>query len=432
MTYHEDPDTPDTASDGVGDVRQRPTLRTRSVHAGEQPGEIRSLGIPIFQHTAFAYADAAIAGDSAASGKPMYARDGMPNVRALEQAVADLEGTEDAHATASGMAALSLTLLTLLSSGDHVVLNAGCYEDTVSLLHEHLTRFGIAVSTARANDPEAIREAMTPATRLVMIETISNPSMALTDIPAIADVVRPTPALLCVDNTFASPALCRPLEHGADLVIHSAGKFLGGHHDATGGVIAGSTAVIDQIRRAGFLFGPLLSPFDAWLLLRGIKTLAPRMSWMSVTASRIASALDGHPAIRAVRYPGLPGGVAGGLVHRLLPRGTGPLLAFDLAGGTDAAIAFTRYLRTIPYVGSVGGSETIISFPPQPTPRLAPATPRDYRCATLRMSVGLEDPDDLIADITQALDRLSAAPVASSRGMVSANGRHPEAGQGKR
>ena len=394
---------------------------------------MRPVSAPIVQGTAFAYADAGIAEAVARTGQPMYARDGMPNVLAVEGAVAELEGAADAHAVASGMGAISLTLLSLLSAGDHVVVNAGGYQDTVSLLHEHLTRFGITVTIAAANSPATIAAAITPATKLVLAETISNPGMMLTDIAGVASVVHRAGARLVVDNTFATPALCRPLEHGADLVIHSAGKFLGGHHDASGGIVASSTAVIATIRRAGYLFGPLMSPMDAWLILRGIRTLAPRIAWMSSSAARIAGALATHPAICALRYPGLPDPDRPRLADRLLPHGAGALLAFDLTGGTAAAVAFTRNLRTIPYVASVGGTETIVSFPPQPLSDRPGAIARDHRSATLRMSVGLEDPADLIADITQALDRLDDHDLdtftpATRRGPT-ANGRPHETDQ---
>lgn len=398
-------------------------FRTRTVHAGQGGGPVRPVSDPIVFGTSYAFADAATADSVAQSGAPLYARDGMPNVRALERAVADLEGADDAVATASGMAALSLTMLTLLSAGDHVVLNAGCYQDTVSLLEGHFTRFGVRVSVAARNDPEGVLAAMTPMTRIVFSETITNPGIVVSDIAALAGAIRPFGALLAIDNTFATPALCHPLAHGADLVLHSAGKFLGGHHDATGGIVAGRHELIGPIRRAGYLFGPLLGPLDAWLILRGIRTLAPRLSWMSASALRIAAALTTHPAICAVRYPGLPDPERGGIAERHLPHGSGAMLAFDLAGGTDAAVAFTQYLRTIPYVASVGGTETIISFPPLPPSEQTSDPARDYRCATLRMSVGLEDPVDLIADITQALDRLPTQSPATTGGIAAANGR---------
>lgn len=416
---------PDNRSGGTPAHPRDAAFRTRTVHAGQTGGPVRPVSAPVEFGTSYAFADAATADAVARSGGALYARDGMPNVRALERAVAELEGADDAVATASGMAALSLTMLTLLSAGDHVVLNAGCYQDTISLLEDHFTRFGVSVTVAARNDPAAILAAMTPTTRIVFSETITNPGIVVSDIEGIARAIQPSGALLAIDNTFATPALCRPLAHGADLVLHSAGKFLGGHHDATGGIVAGRHDLIDPIRRAGYLFGPLLGPLDAWLILRGIRTLAPRLSWMSASALRVAAVLAAHPAICAVRYPGLPdpepqrGHVAG----RHLPHGGGAMLAFDLAGGTEAAVAFTRLLRTIPYVASVGGTETIISFPPLPPCAETGEPARDYRCATLRMSVGLEDPVDLIADITQALDRLPTRSPATAGGIATANGR---------
>ncbi len=386
-----------------------PTLRTRSVHAGLIGGPVHPVVPPIVPGTAYAYDDAGLAGAFALTGQPMYARDGMPNALALEGAVAELEGAQDAVAVASGMAAISLALLGLLSAGDHVVICC-TYQDTVSLAHDHIARFGIEVTTLPDADPGAVAAAIGPRTRLILAETIANPAMTLTDIPALAAIAHGSGARLVIDNTFATPALCRPLAHGADLVLHSAGKFLGGHHDASGGVIAGDTAAIATLRRAAYLLGPMISPFDAWLILRGVRTLAPRLSWASASALRLAGALAAHPTVLAVRYPGCPpaGPDSSALRDRLLPDGAGALLAFDLDGGPDAAVEMTRHLRTIAYAGSVGGTGTIVSFPPLPPTRSSSENARDYRCATLRLSVGLEDPADLIADLGQALDRVSA------------------------
>jgi cystathionine beta-lyase/cystathionine gamma-synthase len=388
---------------GQRNVQPRtPTLRTRAVQTtdfGNPAGE--PLSQPIYQTSAYGFADSGLADDRFASGQAVYARDGLPNVRTLEQIVADLEGAEDAVAVASGMAAVSLTLFTLLRSGDHVLLPTCCYRDTNALIAEQFIRFGISTTCVDPNDLADVARAITPQTRLMFAETISNPGMRLTDIPSLATLTRNRGVTLCVDNTFATPALFRPIAHGADLVVHSAGTFLGGHHDVTAGVVAGRHETISSLRRSAYLLGPTLAPMDAWLTVRGIKTLVPRMTWISATATRISAYLQTHPAIAAVRYPGLatPDNRS---TSPLLPNGHGGLMAFDLRGGEQAADCFIRHLQTIPYAPTVGGPSTIVSYPPQADA----ARPHRYHNTTIRLSVGLEDPDDLLADLEQALDAL--------------------------
>ncbi|MEJ7901547.1 MAG: PLP-dependent transferase, partial [Thermomicrobiales bacterium] len=229
--------------------------------------------------------------------------------------------------------------------------------------------------------------------------------MELADIPALARVAHSTGALLLVDNTFATPVFCRPLEHGADLVIHSAGKFLNGHSDVTAGVIAGSSSLLARIRQTAYLTGPTLDPFDAWLTLRGIRTLAPRMTWASKTAARIATFLGSHPAVGRVRYPGCPPEGRRQLTRDLLPNGAGSVLAFEPVGGPDVAARVIERLQTIPYVPSIGGTMTIVSFPAM-VPENAgcgDTMAAAYQSGLIRLSVGLEDPAELIADLDQAL-----------------------------
>jgi cystathionine beta-lyase/cystathionine gamma-synthase len=382
-----------------------PTLRTRSVQTTDLSNpEGEPLSQPIFQTSAFGFADSGLADDRFASGQAVYARDGLPNVRALERIVADLEGADDAVAVASGMAALSLTLFSLLQSGDHVILPSCCYRDTNVLIAEQFARFDISSTCVNPNDLDDVATAITQQTRLMLAETISNPGMTLTNLPPLAELLRTRGILLCVDNTFATPVLCRPLEHGADLVLHSVGKFLGGHHDLTAGIVVGPRDLISTLRRSAYLLGPTLAPMDAWLAVRGIKTLAPRMTWISSSAKQIASWLAAHPAIRTVRFPGLPTDEQRATTQRLLPHGQGGVMAFDLHGGESAADQFIRSLQSIPYAPTVGGSSTIVSYPPQPDSEATGSPPRRYRNATIRLSIGLEDPTDLIHDLSQALD----------------------------
>ncbi|HEU0165335.1 MAG TPA: aminotransferase class I/II-fold pyridoxal phosphate-dependent enzyme, partial [Thermomicrobiales bacterium] len=247
----------------VATIGERPprSLRSRAAHAGEDGGRSSGPHVePIHQSAVYAFADAEAAGMAYAKGDPLYARDGLPNVRALERAVADLEGAEDAQAVSSGMAAIALSLTSLLTAGDHVVAPACGYCDTSALLEELLVRFGIRVTFADYHDAANVEAAIEARTRIVFAETISNPGMELADLPALAAIAHRNGVLLLVDNTFATPLLCRPLEHGADLVLHSAGKFLGGHSDVTAGVVAGREDLIATMRRHAYLTGPTLAP----------------------------------------------------------------------------------------------------------------------------------------------------------------------------
>lgn len=379
----------------------RLSQRTRSVHAGENHDDgTRPLVTPIYQSTAFSADEASFSTARSAAGQPNYSRDRFPNVREFEQAVADLEGAEAGCAASSGMAAISLVLFTFLSAGDHVILVEGSYCDTGELLDQVLGRFGVDVSVVDAMDVDQMERAITPRTRLMMVETIANPSMRVPDLDRIAEIADRHDVLFCVDNTFATPLLCRPLEHGAHLVVHSATKFLGGHHDLTAGVVVGERDLVDSLQKTGYLVGSLPGAMDAWLALRGLRTLAPRMSWITRTADQVAGALVNHPAVIQVRYPALTTGDDAEVVARMLPEGAGGMLAVQLAGGDAVTEAFIHHLQLIPYVPSLGGTITSVCFPPRSL-----AARRACRGADgwLRFSIGLESPEDLIADITQAL-----------------------------
>jgi cystathionine beta-lyase/cystathionine gamma-synthase len=358
---------------------------------------------PIYQSSAYAVTDAAESTARHQADLPNYARDRFPNVRALEAAVADLEGAEAGCAAASGMAAISLVFLSLLASGDHVVLGSGGYCDTGDFLDGVLRRFGVEMTLTDASDPAAVERAITPATQVLFVETIANPSMRVPDLDALSTISRRHNITLVVDNTFATPIFCRPLAHGADLVLHSATKFLGGHHDLTAGVVVGSTQQIERVRRTGYLIGAQPGALDAWLALRGIHTLAARMTWIAQTADAVAHALVAHPAVREVRYPALAREATGSdasVVARMLPDGAGGMLMFQVASDAVAE-ALVRRLRLIAYVPSLGGVGTTICFPPRP---LADQRAAHRGDGWLRLSVGLEAPVDVIADLTRALD----------------------------
>lgn len=379
----------------------RLSQRTRSVHAGENHEDgTRPLVTPIYQSTAFSADEASFSSERSAGGQPNYSRDRFPNVREFEQAVADLERAEAGCAASSGMAAISLVLFTFLSAGDHVILVEGSYCDTGELLDQVLVRFDVSVTVVDAMDAAAMERAVTPRTRVMMVETIANPSMRVPDLDRIAEIADRHGVLLCVDNTFATPVLCRPLEHGAHLVVHSATKFLGGHHDLTAGVVVGGQDLVNRLQKTGYLVGSLPGAMDAWLALRGIRTLAPRMSWITRTAHEVAGVLVDHPAVSQVRYPALATGDDAKVVARMLPDGAGGMLAVQLAGGDAATEAFIHHLQLIPYVPSLGGTITSVCFPPR---TLAARQAHGGADGWLRFSIGLESPDDLIADITRAL-----------------------------
>ena len=377
------------------------TQRTRVVHAGEnRDGGARPLVTPIYQSTAFAADEAALSSGRFDRGEPNYSRDRFPNVREFEQAVADLEGAESGCAASSGMAAISLICLTFLAAGDHVVLAEGSYCDTIELLENVFGKFGVELSVVSTTEAHIVEQAMTPRTRLLLAETIANPSMAVPDLDALTEVAHRHDVLFCVDNTFATPILCRPVEHGADLVIHSATKFLGGHHDLIAGMVVGSSTLIDRMQTTGYLVGTLPGAMDAWLALRGIRTLAPRMSWITQTAEALADTLEGHPAVKQVRYPGTATGREAEVIGRMLPDGAGGMLAIQLAGGDVATETLISSLRLIPYVPSLGGVTTSVCYPPR---SLAAREQERQADGWLRFSIGLESPEDLVADITQAL-----------------------------
>ncbi|MGC4190501.1 MAG: aminotransferase class V-fold PLP-dependent enzyme [Thermomicrobiales bacterium] len=393
--------------------------RTRIARAGErmEPGP-QPLIEPICQSSVYAFDDAEQADGWFMSGMPTYSRDGLPNVRTLERAVADLEGTEDAIAVSSGMAAISMTLLTLLRSGQHVVIGDDVYCESSSLLETVAIRFGIDITRVDLNDAVAVEAAVRPTTQLVLAETISNSGMRLLDLPAVSAIAKRRGVLLAVDNTFATPVLCQPAAFGADLVIHSAGKFLSGHSDVTTGVVAGSRELILQLRETAHLYGPVLAPMEAWLATRGMRTLLPRMSWACQSACRVASWLAGQPGVVSVSYAGLAGSDQAELARRVLPHGAGAILSFTLRGDNTVAASFVRGLHLIPYVPSIGGTTTTVSFPPRAPSRLPMADlvlPWEHN--TLRLSLGLEDPADIIADLGYALATIdgAATPVGARR-----------------
>jgi cystathionine beta-lyase/cystathionine gamma-synthase len=335
----------------------------------------------------------------------VYTRWANPTTDLLEAAVADLEGAAAAEAFASGMAAISGIFLGLCKSGDRVVAARQLYGGTHSLLAHILPRYGIEATMLDVNDFDRIEEAITGA-RLLYCETIGNPRITVADLPRLAEIARRHRVPLIVDNTFASPILCRPIEHGADLSVHSATKFLGGHHDLMAGIVCGSPSLLEPIAELGRELGPVLSPFNAWLTLRGMATLQLRVERSCTTALQIAQALQSHPRIEAVYYPGLPDDDSHALAAALLGGRGGGTMGFDVVGGREAASRFQQRLDLVKRAASLGGSHSLIVHAASIThTQLSPAEleAAGISAGFCRLSVGLEDPDDLIADLDQAL-----------------------------
>jgi cystathionine beta-lyase/cystathionine gamma-synthase len=313
--------------------------------------------------------------------------------------VAQLEGAGAAFCCGSGMAAEAIVLLAFLKSGDEVLATTDLYGGTPPLLAE-LERFGITTRYVDSRSPEAF--VLTDRTKLVFVETLSNPTQRVCPLDDVARAAHAGGALMIVDNSTPTPYLCRPLEHGADLVVHSATKFLSGHHDVTGGVIAGSAELMDRVRECGVRSGGFMAPLDAWLCVRGIKTLAVRMRQACANAQELAEWLEQHPRIRRVDYAGLKSHPQHELAKRLLNNGFGAMLSFEV----DDPEQLVRRLKLVRFVASFGGVTTTLSHPAStshhsltPEQRLAAAIPHGL----LRLSVGIEAVDDVIADFDQAL-----------------------------
>lgn len=388
------------------------------VHADRDVrGPSADVTAPIHPTSTFALSEAGLGAAAAGTrGAGFYTRYGNPNHDEVAAVVARLEGTDGALPLASGMAAISTTALALLSPGDHVVLQRGVYGGTATLATDLLARMGITHTAVDQADVAAWDAAIGPRTRLVLIETPSNPRNGITDIAAVSAIAHARGAVVAVDSTFASPIHQRPAAHGADLVIHSATKYLGGHSDLIAGILAGPDELLDRIWRTAIVTGGTLGPIDAWLLLRGLRTLGMRMARHSAGAAAVAAALDGHPAVLGVDHPSLPSDPGHAVAVRQMDGGFGGVVCFDV-GDAAAAERTIDAMRLARRAVSLGGVESLVVRPaamwPSGTDDAALAQ-AGITPGLVRLAVGIEDPADLVADVVAALERGTSVADAPS------------------
>lgn len=384
---------------------------TQAVHAGNSvdPGT-RAIRTPLVMANSYALPEDPSQLSWSAHDVPLYTRNSGANQIALQRKLAALEHGADAVVLASGVAALHAVFFTLLRTGDHAVVSDVTYEAVWRLFADILpARYGVEATFVDTSDPDAVRAAVRPNTKLVHTEVIANPTTRVCDIPEIAAIAHDAGALLSVDSTFTPPPLYRPLDHGADLVVHSLTKFVNGHGDAMGGVVIGAQELLDPIRADAMIdVGGVVSPFNAWLISRGAITLPLRLRQHFASAKRVAEFLAGHPAVAYVAYPGLPTHPQHALARRLFDdRGCGAVLAFALDGDADLQNRFVAQLRVVTSAVSLGHDESLIVHVGPDGPRAARWPTPFRRYGHLRLSVGLEETEDLLADLDAALEAVS-------------------------
>ncbi|MGB9669807.1 MAG: O-succinylhomoserine sulfhydrylase [Halothiobacillaceae bacterium] len=380
------------------------TLAIRTGHHRTPEGE---HGEPIFPTSSFVFANAAEAAARFSGAKPgnIYARFTNPTTRIFEERLAALEGAEDCAATASGMAAILSLGLALLRAGDHVIVSKQVFGTTTVLWNKYFAKFGIEVSHVDLTDLDAWRAALRPNTRLLFLETPSNPLTEIVDIRAVADIAHGAGALLAVDNCFCTPALQRPLELGADVVIHSATKFLDGQGRAIGGAVCGPKAITDEIVGVLRTAGPTMAPFNAWVFLKGLETLNLRMKAHSANAQRLAEWLAAHPRVSRVYYPGLASHPQHELAKRQM-KGFGGIVGFEVEGGRDAAWKVIDHARLFSITANLGDVKSTITHPASTTHGRLTDEQRaaaGIKEGLIRLAVGLEDVNDLIRDLERGL-----------------------------
>ena len=371
-------------------------FETKAIHAGQEPDPATGAVVtPIYQVSTFRLPD------PSEPGEYVYARVANPTVVALERAVAALERGQHALAFGSGMAATTAAM-SLVHAGDHVLITDNVYGGTLRLVRDYLNRYDVAHDFVDMRNPAAVEAATGPHTRLLWAETLTNPLLQVIDIAGMAEIAHRHGAWLGVDNTFASPYFQTPLALGADIVMHSCTKYLGGHSDLVAGMLVMNDDLYEPLFETRRITGGILGPFDAWLMLRGVKTLAVRMEAHQRNAFAVARFLEGHPRVARVFYPGLESHPQHALAARQM-RGFSGMVTFEIKGGHEAARKFIQALRLFTSAVSLGGVESLVEIPHDMTHQAMQGTAMAISPATIRLSIGLEHADDLVADLEQAL-----------------------------
>ena len=416
-------------------------FETLCLHAGQIPdAQTGSRAVPLYQTTSYVFdsADHAASLFNLQTFGNVYTRLSNPTTAVFEERVAALEGGRAAVATASGQAAEMVALLNILQSGDHVVSSSKLYGGTHTMLGVSFRKFGIEATFVDPDDPENFRRALKPNTKAIYSETLGNPAINIVDLEAIGAVAREAGVPFIVDNTAASPYLCQPLLHGADIVVHSATKFIGGHGTSMGGILVESgrfpwdngkfpsmtepsagyhgVRFYETFGDFGFtmkarmeilrVFGPSISPFNSWLMIQGLETLPVRMERHCANAMAVANFLRGHPKVAWVSYPGLPDSPYHAMAKRYMPKGAGSLLAFGIEGGYDAGVKFIEKLTFVSHLANIGDAKSLVIHPASTTHRQL--SEEDQKKAgvppdMVRLSIGLETLDDILWDLGQAL-----------------------------
>ncbi len=388
-------------------MSRRWRFTTKAIHGGKLPDAHKSVVPPIYQTATFYY-DTAEEGARIGQEIPpgyIYSRWANPTTRVLEEKLALLEGAEDALATSSGMAAISTAVLTAVQRGEHAIAHRAVYQASYQLFAEVLPSYGIETTILLDSDVQAYERALRPTTRLLYIETPSNPLLGITDIAGVVRLARDRGALTIADNTFATPYNQSPLALGVDVVVHSATKFLGGHHDVTAGILTGPATFLKRARRQHRIFGGTIDPFGAWLVIRGLTTLGLRIDRQNQSAQQLAEFLVAHPKVARVHYPGLATHPGHDIARRQM-RGFGSVLSFEVRGGFEPGVRVFEALRVAEQAVSLGGVSTLVTHPASTT---SVNIPREVREAAgisdglMRVSVGIEEVEDLLEDFSQAL-----------------------------
>ncbi len=388
---------------------------SKQIHAGYEKNRFGALATPIYQTSTFVFDSAEQGGRRFALEEEgyIYTRLGNPTTSVVEEKLACLEGAEACMSASSGIGAITSCLWSIVNAGDHIVAAKTLYGCTFAFLNHGLTRFGVEVTFVDTRDPENVKKALKPNTKVVYLETPANPNMYLSDISTISDIAHKhnPECKVVVDNTYMTPYLQKPLSLGADVVVHSATKYLNGHGDVIAGFVVGKKEFIDQVRFVGVkdMTGSTLGPFEAYLIGRGMKTLDIRMEKHCANAMKVAEFLESHPAVESIAYPGLKSFPQYELAQKQMAL-PGAMIAFTIKGGLEEGRTLMNSVKFATLAVSLGDAETLIQHPASMTH--SPYTPEERAASDIseglvRISVGLEDPKDIIADLKQALDKIA-------------------------